>query len=69
MEIQQVSLDGGTQNYMEVGSQMTYVLKCDYRTPYDDPVQAVLWTRYGKPFYEWVVNGNPTGECLCSSLK
>lgn len=60
LEIQQISLDGGAEKFMEVGAKVPYVLNCDFRTPYDDPVKEVMWTRYGKPFYKWMANGNPT---------
>ncbi|KAG0693863.1 hypothetical protein GWK47_027338 [Chionoecetes opilio] len=60
LEILQVSLEGGTDAYLEVGARVDYALNCDYRTPYDDPVKEVLWARFGRPLYKWIATGSPT---------
>ncbi|XP_063861730.1 uncharacterized protein LOC135101558 [Scylla paramamosain] len=60
LDILEVSLEGGSTDYLEVGANVDYSLSCEYRTPYDDPVKEVLWTRFGKPFYKWAGTGSPT---------
>lgn len=60
LDILKVSLEGGSDDYLEVGAKVNYVLNCEYRTPYDDPVQEVVWKRFGQPFYKWAAKGSPT---------
>nr|XP_045605693.1 uncharacterized protein LOC123762933 [Procambarus clarkii] len=60
LEILGLSLDGGSKEYLEVGSKAQFVLRCDYRTGYDDPVQQVRWFMFGYPVYTWREHHNPT---------
>ncbi|KAK3890442.1 hypothetical protein Pcinc_005599 [Petrolisthes cinctipes] len=60
MEIQEIELTGGRGEYLEVGTDANYILKCNFRTPYDDPVTMVRWLRFGIPVYTWKLHSFPS---------
>lgn len=62
LEILSMSLEGGSKEYLEVRAKTDYVLRCDYRSGYDDPVKEVRWLLYGYPVYVWRENQHPTAS-------
>lgn len=63
VEIQELTLRGGQDEYIDASSNADYVLACNYRSGYDENVLQVRWLRYGSPVYVWrASSNNPSGR-------
>lgn len=58
VEIQELTLLGGQDEYIDASSNADYVLACNYRSGYDENVLQVRWLRYGSPVYVWRASSN-----------
>lgn len=63
MNIQELTLRGGQDEYIDASSNANYVLACNYRSGYDENILEVRWLRYGSPVYVWrASSNNPSGR-------
>ncbi|XP_047473564.1 uncharacterized protein LOC125028212 [Penaeus chinensis] len=61
--IEELTLRGGQDEYIDASSNANYVLACDYRIGYDENILQVRWLRYGSPVYVWrASSNNPSGR-------